>query len=673
MGIKSFYSLQAISPIHTDVYCQLLEIDSYRILINCGSNEKLQVEYFEKLEEILPKIDCIIISHAELKYFGGILHVFKKQKTKIIMALPIHAFSKIIFQEILQNIKIRNESSDIMTENDISVYNTSDLDKNILEELYDFITIVKFSQPLEIGTLRLVAKNAGHSLGGSLWQIQKDSDIITVAIDINHKKENHIDGCNLTNIKKSFLFITNCDFVGECPFPRKEKEKIFFNILKKDKDRKIIFVCDFMRSLEICCVINEFFATRKFDKECAYLSFNSKSVHEKFKGFLEWTGDIALQKFTNEKTNPFKFDKIHFVESFNSIPKDTNFFVIPNDGNNSVFLDRLIYENNERKNLLIFLNEDLEFSQIQNNSTVASVLKEERRPVNVPIFMTVDQIENPQPELLSKPGHRSFIEEAPFLNRNEKFQKEKKKKLVFPMRNQSKPRDLYGEFFDRTIVQTEEEFQPVVEQDEPEIKPEEKKEIVKMTDQTFIPEISTRFVNFKGLIDGNAMKDILESVDIEKMILFGKDRVFVNFFRDRCLLTKCIKETVVLDTQKVNLSSDTLISRVDLEENFLEDVGLQQFGNLHISPFIGSIKENLLIYDRPLTKDFCFGLLNFKKLQTALLDKNFKVRKLNENSIIIDESVTIEKKDNKYYISADYSNKYVFIRNIIYQNIVFIE
>lgn len=652
MTTKSFYSLQALADINSDIYCQLLEIDSYRILLNLGSDVSLEIPYIEILEEILPSIDCVLISHSELKFFGGILQIFKKHRLKIIMTLPIHTFSRMIFEEILRNKEIKqNHMPERFTEDD-------------LDDLYDNITIVKYSQPIEIGSLRFIAKNSGHSLGGSLWQIQKDIDTILYAVDINHKKENHIDGCNLSHMKKNFLFLANCDFVGECPISRKNKEKAIHDILMDQSHNKMLLVCDLMRSLELCCVVNDFLQNTQSEKRCVFISFNSRNILEKLRGFLEWTGDIALQKFTSEKKNPFKFEKIFFTDLYHDITQNDKYFIIINDGSNSVFLDRLVFDNNDENNLLVFFNEKNEFDFL------------DKKEIEVPFFTLLKRTD----ELQTGSLNVSFTGSAPLImeqnavhNEGGNFISRETHRLVFPFRNKCKPKDLYGEFFDRSIVRSEEEPSQKDIAVENEIIEEEKKENIRVVKQAFNPKIKHMSFSFNGLTDGNTMKDILESVDIEKMILFGKDKVFVDFFRDTCLFTKCIKEIVVLDKQKVNLSSDTLISKVYLEENFIDEIKLKQFKNMQISPIVGEITNNLLRYERPLIKNFCFGDINVQKLRSSLLDKNLSVREVGNNTFIIDHSVVLTKDGDNYLLTADFSTKYIFIRNIIYQSLIFIE
>lgn len=645
MATKSFYSLQSVSKIESGVYCQLLEIDSYKILVNCGADKSLNVEYLNELEEILPSIDCVLISHAELKYFGALFELSKKTSAKIMMTLPTKNFTEVIFREILTNNKIAGDQKH--SEED-------------LQELYDKVTVIKYSQSVEIGSIKIVAQNSGHTLGGAIWQIQKDVDVITIAMDINHRKENHIDGFNMSNMKNSLLFLTNCDFVGEVPSSRKANEKTFHEILGEYSGKKIIFVCNTMRSLEICCVLNDYLRENRLSGKSAFCSFQSKKIHELLRGFLEWTGDIALKKFTTEKNNPFQFNRIKFCEQFNEIPESAEIFILPDDDLNSNFKNKLIHEHNESENLVVFFDEEIEKQFIESSS------------IDFPIFSLPEEETENLEETLSQQSFAMSKENTELNNFADISFLENKKLKKFPKRNKSKPKDLYGEFPDNNTIRAQIEEEPVEIVEE--ITPvEEKKEIVTIKRKDFKPEISTKVLEFNAIIDGKAMKDVLESIDIEKMILFGKEKVFVEFFRDICLFTKCIKEIVILKDQKVNLSSDVSISKVELEEDFLEKLHLKQVQNIQIAPFIGKIDKNTLYFARPYFKQFTFGHFDFHKLTQALREKNFKVQKLEPAGVLIDESIRVVQNDSEINIIADYSDKLVTVRNIIYENVLFIE
>lgn len=51
---------------------------------------------------------------------------------------------------------------------------------------------------------------AGHMIGGTIWKIMKvgEEDII-YANDFNHKKERHLNGCELEKLQRPSLLITD--------------------------------------------------------------------------------------------------------------------------------------------------------------------------------------------------------------------------------------------------------------------------------------------------------------------------------------------------------------------------------------------------------------------------------------------------------------------------------
>ena len=52
---------------------------------------------------------------------------------------------------------------------------------------------------------------AGHMIGGTIWKIVKvGEEDIYYAVDFNHKKERHLNGCELDKIQRPSLLITDC-------------------------------------------------------------------------------------------------------------------------------------------------------------------------------------------------------------------------------------------------------------------------------------------------------------------------------------------------------------------------------------------------------------------------------------------------------------------------------
>ena len=50
---------------------------------------------------------------------------------------------------------------------------------------------------------------AGHMIGGAMWRIVKEGEEdIVYAVDVNHKKERHLNGADVEKISRPSLLIT---------------------------------------------------------------------------------------------------------------------------------------------------------------------------------------------------------------------------------------------------------------------------------------------------------------------------------------------------------------------------------------------------------------------------------------------------------------------------------
>lgn len=51
---------------------------------------------------------------------------------------------------------------------------------------------------------------AGHMIGGTIWKIFKEGEEdIIYAMDFNHKKERHLNGCDLEKLQRPTVLITD--------------------------------------------------------------------------------------------------------------------------------------------------------------------------------------------------------------------------------------------------------------------------------------------------------------------------------------------------------------------------------------------------------------------------------------------------------------------------------
>lgn len=72
---------------------------------------------------------------------------------------------------------------------DFDHFSISDVDHAFERKLIS----LKYSQPYYLTGrclgITITAYPAGHTLGGTIWKIKKDTDVIVYAVDYNHKRE----------------------------------------------------------------------------------------------------------------------------------------------------------------------------------------------------------------------------------------------------------------------------------------------------------------------------------------------------------------------------------------------------------------------------------------------------------------------------------------------------
>ena len=84
--------------------------------------------------------------------------------------------------------------------------------------------------------LTITPMPAGHMIGGSIWKIVKDGEEdIVYAVDFNHKKEQHLNGCAMDRITRPSLLITDAQNAKYSQTRRRDRdEELMTNILKVD-------------------------------------------------------------------------------------------------------------------------------------------------------------------------------------------------------------------------------------------------------------------------------------------------------------------------------------------------------------------------------------------------------------------------------------------------------
>ncbi|PKI82866.1 hypothetical protein MVES1_003682 [Malassezia vespertilionis] len=194
----------------------LIEIDGYRILLDCGAPEDyifaplpIDDETMDTdeqpvpfagtlpkiLERIAPSIDIVLLTHAEISHLG--LYAYARAKLGLqcpaFATLPVQTMGRLATTEA-----VRAWSAEADLGKPMRLLPT----ENEVDEAFEALRTLRYLQPTPLdgkgAGLVLTAYNAGHSLGGTVWKLRSPSmGTVVLALDWNHNRERHLDGTAL--------------------------------------------------------------------------------------------------------------------------------------------------------------------------------------------------------------------------------------------------------------------------------------------------------------------------------------------------------------------------------------------------------------------------------------------------------------------------------------------
>lgn len=215
---------------------------------------------------------------------------------------------------------------------DFDLFNLDDVDNS-----FDKVVQLKYSQsiPLKGKQMILLPSNifyvfviltgkgqglvitplpAGHMLGGTVWKIVKDGEEdIIYAVDYNHKKERHLNGCELEKIQRPSLLITDAfNTLYQQPRRRSRDEKLMTNILQtlRGGGNVLVAVDTAGRVLELAHMLEQLWRNQESGLRAyslALLNNVAYNVNEFAKSQIEWMSDKLQKSFEGARNNPFGF------------------------------------------------------------------------------------------------------------------------------------------------------------------------------------------------------------------------------------------------------------------------------------------------------------------------------------------------------------------------------
>ncbi|CAH2265181.1 probable cleavage and polyadenylation specificity factor subunit 2 [Pararge aegeria] len=300
--------------------CYVLQVDEFKFLLDCGWDEKFDMDFIKELKRHVNNIDAVLLSHSDPLHLGALPYAVGQLglNCPIYATLPVYKMGQMFMYDLYQS--YRNVS-------DFDLFTLDDVDT-----AFDKIIQLKYNQSIDMKGkglgLRITPLAAGHLLGGTVWRIAApgEEDII-YAPDFNHKKERHLNGCEIEKIMRPSLLLLgamNADYVQQRR--RLRDEKLMTTILTTLRGGGSVLVCTDTagRVLELAHMLDQLWRN-KDSGLVAYslllLSNVSYNVVEFAKSQIEWMSDKLTRAFEGARSNPFALRHLQLCHSIGEVTR----------------------------------------------------------------------------------------------------------------------------------------------------------------------------------------------------------------------------------------------------------------------------------------------------------------------------------------------------------------
>lgn len=222
-----------------------------------------------------------------------------------------------------------------------SRYNYEDFELFSLDDVdlaFDKVIQVKYNQTIFLKGkgqgITLTPLPAGHMIGGTIWKIVKDGEEdIIYAVDINHKKERHLNGCTFEKLTRPSMLITDCNNINYIPERRKKRDGQLFSYIVetlRTGGNVLIGTDTAGRILELSHMLDQFWRSEPSLHVYSIVLLNSFSynVIEFAKSLVEWMSDKLMRTFEGQRNNPFAFKHIQLCHNINELNRIREPYVI---------------------------------------------------------------------------------------------------------------------------------------------------------------------------------------------------------------------------------------------------------------------------------------------------------------------------------------------------------
>lgn len=301
--------------------CYLLQIDQFRCLLDCGWDEKFSQSIVDEIAKHFKTLDAILLSYPDPAHVGALPYLIKKfgVPCPIYATRPVTLMGQMFMTDIVLS-KLSNQEFDLFNVEDVKKAFESDKIKHL-----DFNSTFHLGQGCGLSITPLAA---GHMLGGTIWKIVKDDEEeIIYAVDYNHKKERHLNGCEqqLKTINKPGLLITDAYNAMNHQGKKKERDNKFYTTILETLrgGGNILIPCDTAgRVLEIAYMLDQIWRSKEYGLSAyslALVSHVAVKMIDIAMSTVVWMSDDIFQESNTSRDKPFKFKHLHLKQQLSEL------------------------------------------------------------------------------------------------------------------------------------------------------------------------------------------------------------------------------------------------------------------------------------------------------------------------------------------------------------------
>ncbi|ORZ22739.1 beta-lactamase-like protein [Lobosporangium transversale] len=307
--------------------CYLLEIDEAKILLDCGWNDAFNVEDLRQLRRIAKDVDACLLSHSTLHHLGALAYArsYLGLRAQTYATFPVMDMGRLSLYDIWQS---KRATEDFRT------FNLEDID-----QAFEAITCLRYQQPTDLGGkckgITITASSAGHTVGGTIWKISKDTESILYAVDYNHRKDKHLDATVLLqpdgNAPQEFLrpslMITdayNSEQLLQPSRPSRDRALLESTVATINNGGSVLLPTDSStRVLELAYMLDSYWMANRIRHPLILLTnFSYRTAHFAT-SMMEWMGDTVRSQLTDTRENPFQFKYLRLCQRLSDLDKYT--------------------------------------------------------------------------------------------------------------------------------------------------------------------------------------------------------------------------------------------------------------------------------------------------------------------------------------------------------------